>query len=1112
MGKNDKRNPFVRKRLRQTGQVMKLLSFIFLTTILQVSAHVYSQNEKVTLHLQDASLEEVFKNLEAKSGYMFLYQSHLIRTVRHLNPRYQNVPLGDILDDCLKGTDLAWQLVDKTIVVTARKQMTEEIAKIRVTGSVKDKKGEVLPAVTIRIKGTGVGFTTDTQGHFDIDVPQKEGLTLIFSYVGFKRKEIPVDTINHLSLNITLEEDLQEIGEVVVTGIFNKPKESFTGSVQVITREELKNNYSRSMLQTISNLEPSFRIIENNAAGSNPNVMPEIQLRGAASLPDVSDVQFSTRAELNTPLFILDGFEISLERVMDLNEEEVESITILKDAGATALYGSRGANGVIVITSSVPKEGKLQVRYSGTVRIEKPDLSSYNMCDALEKLEIEKEAGIYSTEALRQQYEELLAQAQGGTNTDWMSLPLRTGVGHRHSLSIQGGIPSFRYALSLNYDVNKGVMKGSERKVFNGTLNLAYEQRSWRVNNTVTIGLNNAADSPFGQFGDYARMNPYWKLLDANGKAVKQYSHPLNSNLLANPYYNGTLNTWSKQKYTNITNNFRVQVTPWKTVQVGAGFSMSSNISNNDSFKPASHTDFLSVGEVEKRGRYSMSDRTQKKWQVNGDIRYGETLGKHSIYTGITYELSEQTSDRRTIQATGFINDAMDHISNALNYDKTGRPQGEEATARRVGVVATFNYNFASRYFFDVNYRVDGSSSFGKDSRFATFYSAGAGYQVSNERFWERIKPFMSNLKVKYSYGVSGTLGFSPYQAMAVYQYDQLTTYHGENGAMLMRFPNPDLKWQNTFQHNMGIETGFFNNRLTVNYTYYTKRTNNVLTDMGLSASHGYEYFKDNIGVIRNEGHELQVSCYVIRNVEKDLSLNVNGRFARNINTIVTLSEGLKKRQKLLTGSSLGSNTVMQYKEGESMDAIYCLRSLGIEPATGQRLYLDADGNATTLKDVMAQVACGNTQPKINGSLSLMLSWKGLMVNVGFQLRWGGQVMNSTLLDKVENANLTFNVDRRVFTDRWRKPGDRALYKALDSEVYTYINDCFVQDDRTLECTNINLGYDFPRKWIQRHLGVQSLNIGMNLSDIFYISTIKRERGTAYPYSRNPNFMISCTF
>ena len=302
-------------------------------------------------------------------------------------------------------------------------------------------------------------------------VPDHETV-LVFSFVGMKTQEVYYK--GEKELNVVMEEDVKQMDEVVVTGIFSKSKESYTGAVSVITEKELKSFGNQNILTTLRNIDPSFNILESNEWGSNPNRLPEVQIRGAANMPDVDQLQSDTKAELNTPLIIMDGFEITLERMMDLDDSEVETITLLKDASATAIYGSRGANGVIVITTKEPEPGKLRFSYTGSLNLEVPDLSDYDVLNAREKLDLELRSGYYDNVraekevALKQKYNEILQQVERGVNTYWLSKPLRVGIGHRHNIKLEGGDPSFRYSATAQYNDVAGVMKESFRRTFNG--------------------------------------------------------------------------------------------------------------------------------------------------------------------------------------------------------------------------------------------------------------------------------------------------------------------------------------------------------------------------------------------------------------------------------------------------------------------------------------------------------------------------------------------------------------------------------------------------------------------------------------------------------------------
>ena len=1103
-----------RERLRKTCLIMKLIVLLLFVTTLHLSASVYSQEARVTVHLQNASFGDVVKTLENLTNYTFLYRDHQVAQIKNLNLQYDETDIKVILDVCLKGSGLTYRLVDNTIVIQQEQTVkTDSIAKITVKGIVKDEKGESLPGVTIRVKGTTIGFVSNAKGEFDFDLPKRDSLELIFSFVGFKRQIVHVK--NEMKpLTVVMKEDQQTVDEVVVTGIFNKPKESFTGAITAVTKEEIRANFSRNLLQTLSNLDPSLRIIQNNEQGSNPNALPEIQLRGASTLSDISDLQSASRAELNTPLFVLDGFEISLEQMMDLNVEEVESVTVLKDAGATSLYGSRGANGVVVITSTRPKAGKLNVTYRGEVKVEIPDLSSYNLLNAKEKLALEQEYGVWSDEYLQDYYQALKARVDQGENFDWLSVPTRTGVGQQHSLSFMGGSEEWRIMANLSYNVVTGVMKGSDRKNFSGSLKFDYTHNNWYVSEMLTVGTNNSANSPYGSFSNYAQMNRYWNPYDESGKPVYSYYHPLSTMALTNPLYDQSIGCWNKTKYTSISNNVMARYQFTEAFRARVSLGLSRKIKNADTFKVPSHEAFASE-TIEHKGRYDRTEGTENQWQVQVGLDYTNTFNeKHMLTVNMNGEMSENVKEDVRWAATGFINDDVDHLSTSLGYPANWGTSGTKDVARRLSLVGSVNYYYDMRYFLDVSCRMDGASSFGKESRWAPFYSVGAGWTVSNESFMLGLSSWLNNLKFRYSYGVSGNMGFSPEKSMTVYGVDVNQTYLTGLGVKMSAFGNPDLKWQNTYQHNVGVDLGLFSNRLTFTFNYYNKLTENTVSELLLPISHGFDAIAGNIGKIRNEGYELNMSLHILRDNAQNINWSVTGRFARQINTIVELSEGLKETIKYQVRTMSGAREYYRYIEGHSMDAIYGLRSLGVDPGSGQRVYVNKDGEATFYQDPGELVYLGDRQPKVNGTINTSFSWKGIYLNVGFGVKWGGKQENYTLLSKGENLNLVYNVDRRVLTQAWRKPGDKTLFKGYtnSSDDYTFPCDMFVHKDNVFSCTNINIGYNFPRNFIKRVLGIQSLSVSADLSDIFYLSTIERERGTAYPFSRNPNFSISCTF
>ena len=1095
---------------------MKLFAVLMFVFTCGLSASTLAQQERVNLDLKDVSLNELCSEIQRQTSLYFMFNSEQVRQLGTISVKAVGETVESVLRRVLAGTGLTFEFDGSLIVIAPapdedEKEGKDTPEKFTVTGTVKDVDGVTMPGVTIQVKGTTLGFVTDSEGKFDIDLPKRDSLVLIFSFVGYQKREEPVDEKTKV-LNVTMKVDIAEIDEVVVTGIFNKPKESFTGAVKYITKDDIMAFGNRNLLQTLNNIDPSFVIRENNTYGSNPNVLPEIQIRGISSLPDITNLQTYARAELNQPLFILDGFEVTLERVMDLNPADVESVTIMKDASSTALYGSRGANGVVVITSSKPRQGKLRISFTAGLNLEIPDLSSYNLLNAREKLELEERAGMYDDPSMQALYVQNSRAVAEGVDTYWIGKPVRTGVGQQYMLSMGGGDESFRYTMNLSYNTVAGAMKGSYRNNFNGSLTISYLLEKIRFSNTFSLGLNNSAESPYGSFDAYVSMNPYYYPWDEDGRLVPYfYTFGSSNNIttVVNPMYDASLNTFDEEKYTNLQNTFRVEYDIIKGLKVGVSVGYSHQTSRSDEFTPASASDFFMTTDPDAMGSYNWGYGENRRWSLDFTAQYGNTFGRHSVYAGVNATLQDTENDSYLIWVRGFSNDRLTDISNAAGF-ATDRPTATDSKSRLAGFVLTGNYNYDSRYFLDFSYRLDGASSFGANNRFAPFWSVGVGYTVSQERFVQENAPWINLMRLRYSYGVTSSLPVDTYQSLTTYEYDEDQRWRSDMGAMLLGIGNPDLRWQDVYQHNVGVDITLFNEVLSITGNWYRKETKNFISDLGLTYSHGFAQYKENIGELRNEGMDWEVAVNLLRN--KNIVWSVRGALSTNKNTIVSLSDEMRRQNEETVNNQGGNFVYLQYREGESMDAMYVLLSPGVDPATGEVLYVDRNGNVSTEVDLYAKVKVGEQVPKVNGRISTMFRYRNFSVNAGFEYRLGGQKLNNTLLDRVENANLRGNVDRRVLSERWEQPGDVTRYKALSVDINnTQANDRFVGDEATFIWRNLNVQYDFPRK-LCGYLRMERLSVSASVQDLLYLSTIEQERGTAYPFAVQPTFSISCTF
>ena len=902
------------------------------------------KEQRVTMQFNGEPLTTVFRQLEKATNYKFIFTYDDVNAYV-VNGSVKNANIQTVMDYILRDKPLKYTIDDRIVSIQRRQGATAEKKEIRGL-VVYDDDGEPVIGATVKVVGTDLTTITNEKGQFAF-AEWTDGARVQVSYLGMKTVTLPAGA----NMRFRLTSDDKVLDDVVVTGIFHKRKDAYTGAVTTITSEELKNFGNKNLITSIGNIDPAFNILTNNELGSNPNRLPEIQIRGNANLPDLDNLQDNTKTDLNTPLIVLDGFEISLERLMDLNDDDVESITLLKDGSATAIYGSRGANGVVVITRKAPKMGRLRLTYNGSLNIEAPDLTDYHLLNAADKLELERRAGYYDMVDpqrdfnYKNKYAAILKDVERGVDTDWMALPLRTGVGQRHNMRIEGGDASFRYSASLQYNGVTGVMKGSNRNSFNGGINLTYRHQKLIFNNDLSIGHTRSKESPYGTFAQYTRLNPYWRPYDDNGELIKMFDNDVNfwgtySNLPTNPLYNATLRQKNSTDYTNITNNFAIEWRPFAGFIARGSLGITWQDTESDNYKSAKHTDFekdlyqTAEGALRK-GSYNYGTGKLMNYEAALTLSYTHLFAKkHQLYTGLNANVISKNSRNYYIQAEGFPDEDMDFLPSALQYMKDGKPSGSEAKMRSVGLVGSVNYSYDNRYYADLAYRLDGSSQFGSDRRFAPFYSAGIGWNLHNERFLKNTKLF-NLLKLRASFGQTGSQNFNVYQAIATYSYYMSDRYNQWLGASQMALENKNLEWQKTNKWNAGLEVSMLDSRINLVADVYVEKTSNLLSALDLPLSNGFTSYVENVGKVENKGFELKATVFLIKNTEKRLFWSVTGSMMHNKDKVVALSQAMKDEYaKLLLTRGVTPNRVI--REGESQYTIYAVPSLGIDPSNGR--------------------------------------------------------------------------------------------------------------------------------------------------------------------------------
>ena len=1091
-----------------------LFIFVFVAS-LHVSAALHSQNKMVTLHLKGVSLEEVIQSLKLQTDYGFFYNidSKDIKKMTNISVDVKNMALEDVLLQILKGTNLTYSIVNDVVILNTRNSIVvnDSVRKNHVlVGRVMDMNKEPLPGVTVRLENTSMGTATNFEGVFSFRLPVEKG-KLILSFVGFKTKgvefKLPSDT-----LKIVLEEEVENVEEVVVTGYFNKAKESFTGSEVTIETEELKKVGALSITQALSAFDPSIRLAESLTNGSNPNVLPDITIRGENGFDLRANADDAT-TNPNAPLYILDGVEVSAERVYDMDVNRVESITILKDASATALYGSRASNGVIVITTIRPKSGQIRVSLNANYNISVPDLRDYNLMNAEEKLEYERLAGLYQdTDYLEQckldeLYNSRLEEVRKGVNTYWLSQPLTTSLNQRYSINFEGGDEYFRYGIDLRYDTDKGVMKQSGRDRLGINLTFNYNiGTNFFIRNDLAVDNVKAKNSPYNEFYLYANQNQYDRIDDENGKFVEKLSSGD-----WNPLYNAHLAKKNTSTYTSIQDNFNIDWRIIPALRLQGRISYTRQFDKRDLFKSPESLDYSTETDPKKKGTYFRSNSQSDKFDGNLTLQYNKVLGVHSLNVGVGSNLTESTEEGDSYTGVGFVNPNMIFIGAATSFKENSSPDGSYDKSRLVGFFGNVNYGYDNRYFLDLSFRTDGSSKFGRNSRFAPFWSVGVAWNVHKEAFWSGDEK--SSLKLRASVGSTGTTNFSSTQALTTYNYDFSKIYNGVFGVSLAGYGNPELKWQNTISYNVGVDMTLLKGLVTFNGDFYIKNTENLLLPLTVAPSTGFSSYVENIGKLRNTGIEGRLRLNLIRDTQRDLRWNVTLSAFHNKSKITKLSNQLEEINKYANSDWYNQGTVVyrQYEAGRSQTALMMVRSGGIDPATGNEVYIKRNGELTFEYDANDKVKCGDMKPTIEGNVNTNLTWKGFTLYMLFKYQFGAKAYNGTLASKVEGANPYKNADKRVLYDRWKEPGDHAKFRRIDDRTSPYQTTRLVFDNDLFSLSSVSLSYELPRE-ISQKIYADRVRLMLSTTDVFRLSTIKQERGTSYPFARTFNLSLNVTF
>lgn len=1121
--------------IRLPKDVGKCLPRLILSGLLLSGFVGTAMAQRITLKENKSAMYSVLEKIRKQANVDLIGDLALLKNSKPINIEVKDKEIEQVLREIAAGQDVDLIFKNNTILVRRKEapagkvnsersggRLPKEVKQhqFRVEGRVQDDKGNPLLGVSIKVQGSSRnGVLSGENGRFYVIV--NAPLDLLFSMVGYESQQIKVTSGD--PLQVTMHQVENKIEETVVTGYAKVRRDNFTGAATMVTRQELEKFNSTNIFTVLQSLDPSFKVDERVAAGSNPNVMPQINIRGVSSVGEYA---------VNAPLIIMDGFEVPLTTLYDIDVNRIESISILKDASSTSLYGSRGGNGVVVIETRLPKEGKFTVTYDMKPSVAMVDLSDYNLMNAREKLQYEKLAGLYTSKSdnadfdLIQQefYNNLLAKReqdiQGGTDTYWLKQPVHNTFSINHSLRMEGGGNGVRYSLEGGYFDSKGVMKDSGRKRGNAGFTLIY-----RVPNVITFRnvatylYSKAYNSPYGQFETYTQLNPYEQIYDAQGnynirfgELGQWYSWGPTA---FNPLYNASLGFRDDQVTQTLQNSLSLEWFALPKLIVRASGTIARAITDIDRYKSPFHTDYATITDANLKGAYTFGNKNFTNYEGKFDLQYSNKFDKHQLVANAIAEIRSQNTTGNVNTVTGYVDDRFMTPQMALQYATGLLPASTSLPVRSVGFLGSLFYTYDNKYNVSGTLRSDGASIYGSQNRFGTFWSTGFSYNMHNENWFKNN--FLTRLRWYMNVGTSSTVNnFNVGMVSTSYSFLTGRNYYNQYAAIYSGQGNPAVRWPEQLQRSLGAEFGIKGDLLKLDVSFYDRTTNRMISTINVAPSFGFydDRFFQNLGKVQNRGFEAMANWRVLNNTAKDLSWYLSVGAVQNRSKLKEISNELRSLNESLVKKDKAGNVIQPsqfYQEGESLNIIHAVPSLGIDPANGRELYRTRNGGVSYTWDANNQQVVGDTEPTLYGNVGTTVNFKGLSVQVIGNYSLGGDIYNSTLVKKIENNIAYLNADRRVLEERWRQPGDETKYKAIGDLSQTQPSSRFVQTESYLRLSTININYSFNNAILKKYK-LERLRLNFSMNDVFRWSTVRMERGIEYPYAREFNFGVMVQF
>ncbi len=1017
---------------------MKLTILLMLVTCLQAAASGFSQT--VDLSVRNAPAEQVFRAIERQTSLGFIYAREQLKGLKTYDLSVKRMPVAQVLDQMLKDSELSYVISGGNVIIKQRerpvtKSETPPPPPVTLTGRITDEEGQPMPQVSVMVKSTGKGVTTDADGRYAIEVPS-EGELLVFSFVGYDPVEYRAARSG--AYNVTLKRSLARTEEIVVIGYGTQKKKDVTGSVASLPRERLQQLPNTNIAQALQGAVPGLLINTNSGSAEGNDLTIDIRGRNSISAS-------------NGPLVIWDGIPYT-GGISEINPNDIESIEILKDASAAAIYGSRGANGVILVTSKQGRKGRLNITYDGfygtQTIINKPDLMT-----GPEFYEFKRSRLNIPATAMTPS-EEVINQA--GQWVDWYDLATQRGARAQHSVNVAGGSDRISFYLGATYLDVKGIAINDAFRRYTLRPGLDVKITDWLSMGTSSqLSFQDRSGLPATFSGDFGAnyMNPLTTAYGPDGKPT----------VYAWPEYNTAGNPLGDLLALNRDNSYRLFSSNYAKIDVpwvkGLSYRLNAGIEFDNNLRKSYFGVDTKEG-FENNGRAVNYNSVERNVTLEHLLTYARGFGKHNVnFTGL-YSSQANDYDRDQLIGVGFPNDVLTNYQ--MNAAKLLTPSSTEYRQAILSQMLRLNYGYDSRYLLTVTARRDGYSGFGDDTKYGLFPSFALAWNLGSERFMSGISS-LNNLKLRASYGLNGNQAVSSFQSLAT-----LSTRGYLAGTSLLtgyvpnRLANEQLGWESTRTLTLGVDFGFLGNRIQGSVDYYTARTEDLLLERNISSVQGFTRILQNIGKTSNRGVELSLNTINVKSGNFNWSTNLN--VSHNTNAIVDLyGDG---KDDVGNGWFIGKPIRVIY--GLKYDGIF--RSAEEVAASAQKAsakpgyvrVLDADGDGT-ISTAADRMILGNQDPRLIWGVTNNFKMGPFTLMVFFHGVAGITKSNPTENDAVY-GDVRLNTTKK---DWWSDKNPTGTHFANDA-LANQFNVGFFERADFIRFKDLSLAYQVPSKWLQR--------------------------------------------